>query len=85
MSAAADGTIFLLLAAGIASLLKLAQGSGTVATLNGSAIVASLVPDPAALSFLPCLPVRGGGVRLDSGVLDERQPVLGGRLDARIQ
>ena len=44
MSAAADGTVLLLLAAGIVSLLKLAQGSGTVATLNGSAIVASSFP-----------------------------------------
>ena len=52
-SSAADGTVLLLLAAGIASLLKLAQGSGTVAILTGSAIVASLVPDPAALSFHP--------------------------------
>ena len=53
ISSAADGTVLLLLAAGIASLLKLAQGSGTVAILTGSAIVASLVPDPAALSFHP--------------------------------
>ncbi len=53
VSSAADGFVLLLLAAGIASLLKLAQGSGTVAILTGSAIVASLVPDPAALSFHP--------------------------------
>ena len=53
MSSAADGFVLLLLAAGIASLLKLAQGSGTVAILTGSAIVASLVTDPAALSFHP--------------------------------
>ena len=53
ISSAADGTLLLLLAAGVASLLKLAQGSGTVAILTGSAIVASLVPDPGALSFHP--------------------------------
>jgi GntP family gluconate:H+ symporter len=53
ISSAADGSVLLLLAAGIASLLKLAQGSGTVAILTGSAIVASLAPDPAALSFHP--------------------------------
>ena len=53
ISSAADGTVLLLLAAGIASLLKLAQGSGTVAILTGSAIVASLVPEPAALPFHP--------------------------------
>jgi len=53
ISSAADGFVLLLLAAGIASLLKLAQGSGTVAILTGSAIVASLVPDPSALSFHP--------------------------------
>ena len=53
ISSAADGIVLLLLAAGIASLLKLAQGSGTVAILTGSAIVASLVPDPAALPFHP--------------------------------
>ena len=53
ISSAADGVGLLLLAAGIASLLKLAQGSGTVAILTGSAIVASLVPDPAALPFHP--------------------------------
>ncbi len=53
VSAAADGTVLLLLAAGIASLLKLAQGSGTVAILTGSAIVASLVSDPGALPFHP--------------------------------
>ena len=53
MSAAADGILLLLLAAGIASLLKLAQGSGTVAILTGSAIVASLVPELDALAFHP--------------------------------
>ena len=53
ISSAADGVVLLLLAAGIASLLKLAQGSGTVAILTGSAIVASLVPDPGALPFHP--------------------------------
>lgn len=53
ISSAADGFVLLLLAAGIASLLKLAQGSGTVAILTGSAIVASLVPDASALSFHP--------------------------------
>ena len=51
ISSAADGLGLLLLAAGIASLLKLAQGSGTVAILTGSAIMASLVPDPAVLPF----------------------------------
>ena len=40
-----------MLAAGIAPLLKLAQGSGTVAILTGSAIVASLVPEINALPF----------------------------------
>ena len=53
ISSAADGLGLLLLAAGIASLLKLAQGSGTVAILTGSAIMASLVPDPAVLPFHP--------------------------------
>ena len=53
MSAAADGILLLLLAAGIASLLKLAQGSGTVAILAGSAIVASLVLELDALAFHP--------------------------------
>ena len=53
VSSAADGFVLLLLAAGIASLLKLAQGSGTVAILTGSTIVASLVPDPSTLSFHP--------------------------------
>ena len=53
MSAAADGILLLLLAAGIASLLKLAQGSGTVAILTGSAIVASLVPELDALALHP--------------------------------
>ena len=53
ISSAADGTVLLLLAAGIASLLKLAQGSGTVAILTGSAIVASLVPEMDALPFHP--------------------------------
>ena len=43
----------MLLAAGIASLLKLAQGSGTVAILTGSAIMASLVPELDALPFHP--------------------------------
>ena len=53
MSSAADGIVLLLLAAGIASLLKLAQGSGTVAILTGSAIVASLVPELDALALHP--------------------------------
>lgn len=50
---AGNGVILLLLAAAVASALKLAQGSGTVAILSGSAIVASLLPDPAALPFHP--------------------------------
>lgn len=50
---AGNGVTLLLLAAAIASALKLAQGSGTVAILSGSAIVASLLPDPAALPFHP--------------------------------
>lgn len=50
---AANGVTLLLLAAAIASALKLAQGSGTVAILSGSAIVASLLPDPTALPFHP--------------------------------
>ncbi len=53
ISSAADGIVLLLLAAGIASLLKLAQGSGTVAILTGSAIVASLLPELDALAFHP--------------------------------
>lgn len=48
-----NGVTLLLLAAAVASALKLAQGSGTVAILSGSAIVASLLPDPAALPFHP--------------------------------
>ena len=84
ISSAADSTVLLLLAAGIASMLKLVQGSGTVATHNGSAIVASLTSDLAALSFHPAYLVRGGGVRLDGSLLDERRRVLGGRLDVRL-
>ena len=79
ISSAADGIIPLLLAAGIASLLKLAQGSGAVATLNGSAIVASLVPDPAALSFHPaylCAAV-GFGSMVASWMNDSRFWVVG--------
>ena len=53
ISSAADGIVLLLLAAGIASLLKLAQGSGTVAILTGSAIVASLLSELDALAFHP--------------------------------
>lgn len=53
VTGAANGVTLLLLAAGIASALKLAQGSGTVAILSGSAIVASLLPDPTALPFHP--------------------------------
>lgn len=53
VTGAANGITLLLLAAAIASALKLAQGSGTVAILSGSAIVASLLPDPAALPFHP--------------------------------
>lgn len=50
---AANGVTLLLLAAAVASALKLAQGSGTVAILSGSAIVASLLPDPTTLPFHP--------------------------------
>lgn len=53
VSANAEGPALLLLAAGIATALKLAQGSGTVAILSGSAIVASVVPDLGALPFHP--------------------------------
>lgn len=52
-SADAGGRSLLLLAAGVAAALKLAQGSGTVAILSGSAIVASVVPDLGALPYHP--------------------------------
>lgn len=48
-----SGASLLLLAAATASVLKLAQGSGTVAILTGSAIVASAVPDLGALPYHP--------------------------------
>ncbi len=47
------GPVLLLLAAGVAAALKLAQGSGTVAILSGSAVVASVVPDLGALPYHP--------------------------------
>ena len=53
VAGAGNGVTLLLLAAGVASALKLAQGSGTVAILSGSAIVSSLLTDPAALPFHP--------------------------------
>ena len=53
VAGAGNGATLLLLAAGVASALKLAQGSGTVAILSGSAIVSSLLTDPAALPFHP--------------------------------
>ena len=52
-SGSTEGLSPLVLAAGIAAALKLAQGSGTVAILSGSALVASLVPDLGALPYHP--------------------------------
>lgn len=52
-SGSTEGLSLLLLAAGVAAALKVAQGSGTVAILSGSAIVASLVPDLDALPYHP--------------------------------
>ena len=53
LSGNTGGPLLLLLAAGIAAALKLAQGSGTVAILSGSAVVASVVPDLGALPYHP--------------------------------
>lgn len=53
LSGNTGGAGLLLLAAGIATALKLAQGSGTVAILSGSALVASLVPDLGPLPYHP--------------------------------
>lgn len=53
LSSNTEGPALLLLAAGIAAALKVAQGSGTVAILSGSAVVATLVPDLAALPYHP--------------------------------
>ena len=85
ISSAADGIILLLLAAGIASLLKLAQGSGTVAILTGSAIVASLLSELDALAFHPgyLFAAVGFGSMAASWMNDSR--FLGGGPDVRIQ
>ena len=53
LSGEGGGPVVLLLAAGIAAVLKIAQGSGTVAILTGSAIVTSMVGDLSTLAFHP--------------------------------
>ncbi|MBA2243948.1 MAG: GntP family permease [Gemmatimonadetes bacterium] len=51
--AGAPGMILLALAFGVASLLKIAQGSSTVAMITASGMIAAMVADPGTLRFHP--------------------------------
>jgi len=51
----ASGIMFLLLGALIACIIKIAQGSGTVAMITASAMVAAMIPSPETLGFPPVL------------------------------
>jgi len=50
---AASGMIFLFLGFGVASLLKVAQGSGTVAMITASSMLSAMLVDPSTLGFNP--------------------------------
>ncbi len=49
--AGATGMALLLLGFGVAALLKVAQGSSTVAMITGSAMLAAMIPSPESLPF----------------------------------
>ena len=51
----AGGIMFLLLGALIACIIKIAQGSGTVAMITASAMVAAMIPSAESLGFPPVL------------------------------
>ena len=51
----ASGIMFLLLGALIACIIKIAQGSGTVAMITASAMLAAMIPSSEALGFPPVL------------------------------
>lgn len=52
-SRAVSGLTFLFLGFGVASLLKIAQGSSTVAMITASAMLAAMIPSPEVLGFHP--------------------------------
>jgi GntP family gluconate:H+ symporter len=48
-----SGLMFLFLGFGVGSLLKIAQGSGTVAMITGSAMLAAMIGSPESLGYHP--------------------------------
>ncbi len=68
----ASGLMLLLLGAFIASVMKTAQGSSTVAMITASAMVAAMIPSTKTLSYHPALLATaiGGGAMICSWMND---------------
>jgi len=79
---AIGGTAILMLAFGIASLLKISQGSTTVAMITSSAMMAALISEQ-PLPFDPVYIALGNRLWFDGRHVDERQRVLGLLPDGR--
>ena len=71
-SGQASGLILLLLGAFIASVMKTAQGSSTVAMITASAMIAAMIPSTKALGYHPALLATaiGGGAMICSWMND---------------
>jgi len=66
------GIVFLVLGVLIASLMKIAQGSGTVAMITASAMIAAMIPSTESLGYPPVLLATaiGGGSMICSWMND---------------
>ncbi len=68
----------------IASVIRIAQGSTTIALLTTSAMVQPIIASSGTLALSPHLHLPGHRLRRDDPVLDERQRLLGHRPPLRL-
>ncbi|MHC4116928.1 MAG: GntP family permease [Planctomycetota bacterium] len=70
--AQANGVVLLILGAVIASVMKIAQGSGTVAMITASAMIAAMIPSTESLGYHPAYLATaiGGGSMICSWMND---------------
>ena len=67
-----SGIMFMVMGVMIACIMKVAQGSGTVAMITASAMIAAMIPSPSSLGYPPVLLATaiGGGSMMGSWMND---------------
>ncbi len=77
------GMTMMLLGFGVSAVLKIAQGSSTVAMITASGILAAMLPEGRRPGLRPGLPGHRHRRRVAGRLVDERQRLLGRRQDGR--